>query len=167
MLRIPILAGLILAVLAAPAAAATGKFVARYEKWAAYVGESGANKVCFALALPEDSKPDNVKRGPIYFYVSNWPGEKVRGEISVKQGYPLKESVSPEVTIGKDKFKLFGKDEGAYAQSEEADKRLVEAMKKGSEMVVQGRSTRGTLTTDRYSLNGIAAALERINKDCP
>ena len=37
----------------------------------------------------------------------------------------------------------------------------------GAEMVVQGRSTRGTLTTDKYSLAGISAALDRAQKECP
>jgi hypothetical protein len=34
-------------------------------------------------------------------------------------------------------------------------------------MVITGRSARGTLTTDRYSLNGISAALDKINSECP
>ena len=167
MRRLLIYGGLLLIACTAPAAAATGKFVARYEDWAAYVGEAAANKVCFAISQPKDIKPKNVKRGPIYFYISHWPSEKVRGEISIKVGYPLRENVSPEVTIGKDKFKLFSKNEGAFVESTEMEKKIVEAMKGGAEMIVQGRSKRGTLTTDRYSLNGISSALDRIAKDCP
>ena len=167
MRRFTILSGLLLIVCTAPAAAATGKFVARFEDWAAYVGESGANKVCFAISQPKDTKPAGVRRGPIYFYISHWPGDKARGEISIKIGYPLRTTVAPEVTIGKDKFKLFGKDEGAFVESTDSEKRIIEAMKGGAEMIVQGRSKRGTLTTDRYSLNGIKAALDRIAKDCP
>ena len=52
-------------------------------------------------------------------------------------------------------------------ESADAEKRLVEAMKKGSLMTVQGRSSRGTLTTDKYSLSGISAALDRIAQECP
>jgi hypothetical protein len=39
-------------------------------------------------------------------------------------------------------------------------------MKAGSAMKVQGRSARGTNTTDNYSLSGISDALERIAKEC-
>ncbi|MEM8744554.1 MAG: invasion associated locus B family protein [Pseudomonadota bacterium] len=43
---------------------------------------------------------------------------------------------------------------------------MVTAMKAGSTMVVQGRSTRGTLTTDEYSLSGITKALDAVTKAC-
>ncbi len=162
-----ILKCLVLIAFISPAAAATGKFVERYDDWSAYVGEVAANKVCFAISQPKDTKPKNVRRGPIYFYVSNWPGEKVRNEISIKIGYPFRDGVPSEVSIGNDKFKFFTIDEGAFVESTETEKRIIKTMKVGNEMIVQGRSKRGTLTTDRYSLNGITAALARISKDCP
>jgi hypothetical protein len=33
-------------------------------------------------------------------------------------------------------------------------------------MKVQGRSSRGTNTSDNYSLSGISDALDRIDKEC-
>jgi len=149
-----------------PAEAQTGKFIARFSDWSAYVSDSPTNKVCFAISQPKDSKPKNVKRGPIYFYISHWPGDKVRNEISVKIGYPFKANTPSEVTIGTNKFKLFTKDEGAFVESVDTEQRLIDAMKTGSTMVITGRSARGTLTTDRYSLNGISAALDKINSEC-
>jgi len=165
--RLLILTCLLTIAWAAPAWAVTSKFVARYEDWSAYVGESAANKVCFAVSQPKESRPKEVKRGPIYFYISHWPGDKVHGEISIKVGYPLKPDAAPEVIIGKDKFKLFSEKEGAFVDNTETEKKLVDAMKEGSEMIVEGLSTRGTKTTDRYSLNGISSALKRIGEDCP
>lgn len=156
-----------LLVIASPAWGATGKFIQRYTDWSTYVGQSAGNKVCFAVSLPKNSKPTNVRRGPIYFYISNWQGENVRNEISVKIGYPFRDGVRAEITIGKDKFNLYTKDEGAYADNDDTEKNLVSAMQNGNEMTVQGRSKRGTLTTDVYSLAGLTAALEHIGKDCP
>jgi len=158
---------LLLVFIGSPAGAQTGKFVEKYTDWSAYVSNSPTNKVCFAISQPKDSKPKNVRRGPIFFYISHWPGDKVRNEISVKIGYPFKANTPSEVTIGANKFKLFTKDEGAFVEDLDTEKRLIEAMKTGDSMVVTGRSTRGTLTTDSYSLNGIGAALDRIAKDCP
>ena len=150
-----------------PAEAQSGKFVARFSDWSAYVSDSPTNKVCFAISQPKDSKPKNVKRGPIYFYISHWPADKVRNEISVKIGYPFKPNTASEIKIGTDRFKLFTKDEGAFVESVDNEQRLINAMKTGSTMVITGRSARGTLTTDRYSLNGISAALDKINSECP
>ena len=44
---------------------------------------------------------------------------------------------------------------------------LVEAMKEGHEMTVEGLSTRGTVTTDTYSLSGVTAALAKAACECP
>ena len=158
---------ILLVFIGSPAGAQTGKFVEKYNDWSAYVSDSPTNKVCFAISQPQDSKPKNVRRGPIYFYISHWPGDKVRNEVSVKIGYPFRPNVPSEVTIGSNKFKLFTKDEGAFVESPDTEQQLIEAMKTGNTMVVTGRSTRGTLTTDRYSLNGLAQALDRIARDCP
>lgn len=153
--------------LAMPAQAQTAKFIEKQGDWSVYANDAGGKKVCFTVAKPRDTKPKNVKRDPIYFYVSNWPTAKVKGEISIKMGYPLKPGVPAEIKIGDKKFDLFTKAEGAYVEKAETEKQVVEAMKAGSTMVVQGRSTRGTLTTDEYSLSGISKALEAVDKACP
>jgi hypothetical protein len=81
-------------------------------------------------------------------------------------GYPFPAGNKVTVTIGSDKFELFTKDEGAFVKKTEDEGRVIEAMKAGSAMKVQGRSARGTNTTDNYSLSGISDALERIAKEC-
>ncbi|MGZ8996253.1 MAG: invasion associated locus B family protein [Rhodospirillales bacterium] len=43
---------------------------------------------------------------------------------------------------------------------------MLDAMRAGRQMVVKGTSTRGTLTTDTYSLNGFSTALQSIDKAC-
>ena len=44
--------------------------------------------------------------------------------------------------------------------------KLVRAMKSGNRMVVYGTSSRGTKTTDTYSLSGFTAMKKRIDKAC-
>ena len=46
------------------------------------------------------------------------------------------------------------------------DNEVIIAMKKGLKMIVQGYSSRGTLTTDDYSLTGFTAAFNKLSKDC-
>ena len=137
----------------------------KYKGWTAYMAK-GSPKVCFAVAKPKDTSPKAVRRGPIYFYISHYPGDKVTGEISVKMGYPFPAGGKVTVTIGSDKFELFTKDEGAFIEKTEEEGRLAEAMKVGNSMRVQGKSVRGTNTSDNYPLSGISDALERIAKEC-
>jgi len=155
----------IVALSATPVLAQEVKLLQKYNDWAAYTSE-GSPKVCFAVSQPRDSNPKNVRRGPIYFYVSHYPGDKIAGEISVKMGYPFAPGAKVTVTIGSDKFELFTKEEGAFVEKTEDEAKLVGALKAGSSMTVQGRSARGTSTSDNYSLSGTTDALDRIAKEC-
>ena len=71
----------------------------KFKDWSAYAA-TGSPKVCFAVAKPTSSSPKNVKRGPIFFYISQWPADKVVNEISVKMGYPFGPGAKATVTIG-------------------------------------------------------------------
>jgi invasion associated locus B (IalB) protein len=158
-------AGLAVALSCTPALAEDPSLLQKYQDWSAY-GTASDPKVCFAVAQPKDMSPKGVKRGPVYFYVSQWPAEKVVNEVSVKMGYPFKPGGTVAVSVGGDKFELFTKEEGAFVEKPETETSLIEAMRKGGTMKIEGTSMRGTKTTDTYSLSGAGDALDRIAKDC-
>lgn len=157
----------VLSLASATALAQEAKLVEKFNDWSVYTHGEAGDKVCFIVSQPKSMKPDNVRRGPVYFYISTWTKDKVRHEVSLKMGYPLRPGAPAEITIGGDKFQLFTKDEGAYVEDKDKEADLVDAMRKGVTMIVQGRSERGTLTSDEYSLSGVTAALERADKECP
>ncbi len=148
-----------------PALAQDVKLLETFRDWSVYAA-TGSPKVCFAVSKPTKSNPSNVKRGPILFYISQWPDDKVVNEISVKMGYPFSEGAKATVTVGSAKFELFTKDEGAFVEKPDEETKLVEAMKAGSSMKLEGTSERGTKTSDEYSLLGISDALARVAKEC-
>jgi hypothetical protein len=90
----------------------------------------------------------------------------VTSEISVKMGYPFAEGAKVTATIGTAKFDLFTKDEGAFVEKPEMEGKILEAMKGGNSMKIEGKSARGTATSDVYSLNGLSDALDRAAKEC-
>jgi hypothetical protein len=71
-----------------------------------------------------------------------------------------------DVSIDGKKFKLFTIEGRAYAESEEDDVAMVRAMKRGRKMTVVGTSSRGTVTTDSYSLSGFTKTKNLIDKTC-
>lgn len=155
---------LVVALSVTPAFAQEFKLLEKYEDWSAYAG-TGRPKECFAVSEPTKSSPKGV--GPIYFYISRYPADKVENEISVKMDYPLASGAEITVTIGNDKFELFTEDEGAFVKTPADEAKIVEAMRAGSTMKVQAKSARGTCnTTDTYSLRGVSDALDRIAKEC-
>ncbi len=158
-------AGLAVALSCTPAFAENPSLLQKFGDWSAY-GTAADPKVCFAVSQPKDMSPKNVKRGPVYFYVSQWPAEKVVNEVSVKMGYPFKPGGVVTVSVGSDKFELFTKEEGAFVEKPETEAALIAAMRTGSNITVEGVSARGTKTSDTYSLSGAGDALDRIAKEC-
>jgi hypothetical protein len=148
-----------------PAFAQEVALLEKFNDWSAYAA-TGSPKVCFAVAKPKEISPKAVKRGPIFFYISRWPGDNVVDEISVKMGYPFSDGAKATATIGGAKFELFTKDEGAFVEKPEMETKLIEAMKSGSTMKIDGKSARGTNTSDTYSLKGLPDALARAAKEC-
>ncbi len=134
--------------------------------WTAHAHQDAKAKICYAASQPKTQEPKGAKRDPAFFYVSAWPKDGVKTEVSVKIGYPLKKDSEVTVTVGKDAFKLFTNSERAFVSDPAQELQLVETMKKGSTMLVRGTSERGTATTDTYSLNGLPQAMQALTELC-
>ena len=142
------------------------KHLGDYGDWSAYAHKTKAGKICFAITEPKEKLPKKVNRDPVYFLVTNRPKEKIKNEISIITGYPYKSGSLTTARIGDETYKMYTKDDGAWIDSNKNEKRLIKAMKNGSTMIVKGTSRRGTVTTDKYSLVGITAAIKSIDKSC-
>jgi invasion protein IalB len=140
----------------------------QYGDWGAYAATSGGGKVCYALATPSSTRtnPPNRPRDPVYLFISTRPAENVHNEVSVIIGYQLKPDSDVNVEIGNNKFVMYTKSDGAWLSNAAEEARMVETMRKGADIVIFGTSSRGTQSTDRYSLKGLSQALDRIAKEC-
>jgi hypothetical protein len=151
----------------APAQAATS--IGTFKQWGAYTSSEGG-KMCFVASQPQDSKyqPNNVSsRDPVFFMITSIPAKNIRNEASTIIGYPFADNVKVTVEIdGGSKFTMFTEKDSAWIENPAQESELIAAMQKGNRMTVVGKSRRGTLTTDTYSLSGISAALDAIAKEC-
>ena len=163
--------GLLCAVGAVPLLAASPvdpKFLGAFEKWSAYAVQGQKGKHCFVYGEPTEQKGKFKSRGKVSVTVSHRPADKVRNEVSFSAGYSFKPESQLEIVIdGNKKFMLFVDGGSAWAPDAQTDQDLRKAIVAGKKMVVVGTSTRGTKTTDTYSLSGTKAALERIDQECP
>ena len=156
-----------LALGAAGAAAQAPKLLGKDKDWGAYSAKVDGGTTCYVLSRPKDQRPKNVRRDPVYFFITARPKDKIRNQVSVITGYPYKKDSRTTVEIGAAKFTLFTRDDKAWIEDIAKQDKLVAAMKAGATMIVRGTSQRGTNTTDRYSLSGVTAALARMAKACP
>lgn len=140
--------------------------IAKQDAWTVYLREANGARLCFAAAQPRQSEPATAKRDPIYFYVSTWPRDGVKSEVSVKLGYALKKGSTVTVAVGPASFKLTTKDDRAFLSDDGDERRLIDVLRKGGTMTVSGVSERGTQTKDTYPLAGAVAALDTIARGC-
>ena len=154
-----------------PNAAAGGgqpSLLGQFGDWGAYTASNAGKKVCYALAKPssQTTEPPNRPRDPAYIFVSTRPSENVRNEISIVIGYPFKPGSDATVDIGSAKYAMYTQADGAWIKNAAEEARMVDAMRRGSDLVVSGESGRGTKSIDRYALKGLSQALDRVAQEC-
>lgn len=156
----------------APAAPSIGgvqpTLLGMYGEWGAYTASPGGRKICFALAKPTNSEstPPNRSRDPAYMFVSSRPAEKVKDEVSVLIGYGFKPNTDATLEVAGASFPMYTQSDGAWLKNAAEESRLVDAMRKGSDVTVKGVSARGTATRDVFSLKGLAQALDKVGAEC-
>lgn len=151
--------------LVSSASAQSQKALGEFKAWKAYEYKQGAGTRCTMASQPTKDAGDYSKRGEIWGFVMHRPAEGSTGEVGFQMGYPIKDGSQVTVKIGSASFQMYTQGEGAFAYRAD-EPAMIQAMRKGSTMVVTGISSRGTKTTDTYSLSGFSAAKKAIDGAC-
>jgi len=158
-LLLPILSG-------NPVLAGVPEHSGTYSDWNVFTFDDGAGKVCYLASQPIKSTGKYKTRGEVHFLVTHYAKRKEAAVINIIAGYTYKENSDVVVSIGGNEFELFTDGDKAWAFNEAADRAFVIAMKRGRNMTVKGQSSRGTQTTDIFSLTGFSAAYKAAEKAC-
>jgi invasion protein IalB len=152
----------------APTAEAKPTLLAQFAAWGAYTASPGGKKVCFTIAKPTtaETKPPNRPRNAPYMFITTRPADKVTNEVSIEIGYPFKSGSEASAQVGTTTFALYTQGDGAWIKNKAEESHMVDTMRQGDTAVIQGESSRATMTTDTYSLKGLSEALDRIAKEC-
>lgn len=138
-----------------------------FTDWSLHTSGEGGQKVCYAATTVKQPGAGPANRSESVVYISAWPKDGIKSEVSIKLGYPAKSAAGVKVSVGSDTFKLFIKSERAFVADATQELKLVEAMKKGSKLTVEATTDNGTVVTDSYSLSGITQALQAQAAACP
>ncbi len=151
-----------------PAPSDQATLLGQFGDWGAYKASPGGKEVCFALSKPTSAvtDPPGRNRDPSYAFVSTRPAEKVKNEVSVIVGYPQKPGIDASATIGSASYVMYTQNDGAWVKNAAEEAQMVDAMRKGSDMVIKSISTHNTKTTDTYSLKGVSEALDKVAAEC-
>ena len=148
-------------------AAGQPQLLGEFGDWTAWTYNDGGNTICYMASSPKKDEGKYKKRGEIYAVVTHRPREKTFDEVSFVAGYEFQKKAPFTVKIGNQAFHntFTDADKGWMINSSE-DQKIVTAMKRGSRMIVEGRSARGTQTKDTYSLKGFSNAYQTISAKC-
>jgi invasion protein IalB len=141
-----------------------------FTDWSAYKFQEGGSDVCYMATQPAKSEGDYTKRGQVFWLVAHRTAFNKKNTSSFVPGYTLRPDSSVSVEISGRTFTMFA---GTEAENQaiawfrdQDDSAAVEAMRKGLTMIVKAVSSRGTLTTDEFSLRGFTAAHNKITEAC-
>ena len=140
--------------------------VGSFGEWGAFTAQ-GKGKTCYALAQPKERAPASLKRDAAYIFISNRPAENVRNEVSIIMGFAMKDNSDAKAEIGNATFDLICKGTNAWVKNAAREGEFIDALKRGSKLVVKASSVKGNVSTDSYSLAGLSEALARVQKECP
>lgn len=164
----PLRLGLIAAALliTSPVAAQAPDFRGQHHDWRVFTRGTGAERICYAVTRPTDSRPGDVAHGEVYFFVSSWASGAAREQPSFIAGYELRPDNPPRASVGNDRVTFFVSEQEGFVEERRDETRLVDAMRRGATMRVEAVSARGTNTAYIFSLSGITAALRQVGELC-
>ena len=81
-------------------------------------------------------------------------------------GYQLKPGSESSLEIGGARYAMYAQGDGLWIKNAAEEERMVEALRKGSDVTVKGVSAKGTESTDTFSLKGLSQALDKLAQTC-
>ena len=121
---------------------------------------------CYIGSLPIKSDlPETKKRGENYILIYKIIGND-ENIVQVEAGYQYNLDKDIVVKIDNTSFKFYSTEDSSETAWTDNDEKVIYAMKKGLELVLSGQSSRGTITSDTYTLKGFTSAINELNKDC-
>ncbi|MEE2526571.1 invasion associated locus B family protein [Hyphobacterium sp. HN65] len=137
-----------------------------YGDWVVLTRETDDGRVCFAVSEPQESSPSNVDHGSVFFVVSSWANGAADEQPRFIAGYALRPETPPRVRIGSSRFQMFAAGQDGFVEDLDDEGDLIREMRRGATMRIEATSQRGTATSYLFSLQGVTAALQRVNALC-
>lgn len=141
--------------------------LASFGEWGAYAAARGRNRTCYALGQPKERTPKaKLKDASAYIFISTRPAENIHNEVAINLGYPTKDGSAGTADIDGESFELITKGTNAWVKDQAREREFVGALRGGAKLTVKASSSKGTSTTDVYSLKGLSDAISRAVQEC-
>lgn len=149
-----------LAALAVPAAAQDSLGV--FGNWGAFRNDRVGK--CYAIAMPQERS--GRRDYAAFASVGTWPDKGVRGQLHWRTSLSLPRNARVTLVVGEESFTLTGSGANVWARDDRQDAAIRAAMRSASVMSLRARGARGEQFIDRYSLAGVATAMDAASVGC-
>ena len=146
----------------APPAAAMAEEVSRSGDWRVFSGDDAVR--CFAASQAEDASPSRVEHGQTFAYVGRSSNGRST-QTSFRLSYAPKRLPAPEAIANGRRFELYVAGNEIFAKDED-ERRLAEAIRRGSELRLVTVHETGVRAAYTFSLRGSADAVDRVRQGC-
>ena len=143
-----------LATLASPAVARNSLGV--FDDWGAF--RDPRLPRCYAISAGERS--EGARDFEPYATIGTWPNRNIRNQVHLRLSRRLSSNGTVNLRVGGDTYRLTAGEADAWAQDKRMDAAIVAAMRSGNRMSVSATDRGGNRFTDRYSLSGVATAID-------
>ena len=144
----------------------TPEFLGTHRDWNVYAFTEDSQSICHMASEPTKQEGDYTRRGNPAVVVTRRPGSPAVDEVSVQPGYTFREGSEVEVEIDGREFTMFTRGELAWTKSEDTDRALIDAMKRGSEMTVRGSSPRASSPSTPIRCSASPRPIEAMVNAC-
>ena len=136
-----------------------------FSAWRAFQGIKNGKKTCFMVATPLHT---SKKRDDTYLMIARHPDENHYNEIMVMLGTSYHKTSKPTIGVDNNKVvEMFTDKDKSWVEKSLSEKDLINKMISGNVVRTIGKSQKGTILKDTYSLKGFTKALNAITEECP
>lgn len=136
-------------------------------RWTAYATQgAGPQRTCYALGKARERKPANLKDVEGLMFVTTRPAASIRNEIAFVMNFDLKEDIEHFAVIGEQRYALVAKGQRMWLRNPAEESRMLETMRRATEMEIRSTSKRGNPASDKYALQGLAQIVKKAEDSC-
>jgi hypothetical protein len=133
-----------------------------FGQWGSFRDPTGPR--CYAISAGETGTARREFQP--FASVGTWPTRQVRGQLHIRPSRNLGAETAATLRIGGASFRLSGGASDLWAADPGVNAAILAAMRSAASMQVSGRDARGNRFTDRYSLEGVATAMDAASIAC-
>jgi invasion protein IalB len=134
------------------------------KQWSVFTMNDAGRTSCYMASIPTAQSGNYKSRAEPFLLITH--RSVTADEVNTSSGYPYKDASEVALTLDGAPYKLFTKEDRAWAKDATTDAALVSKMKQGTNVTIRGTSKRGTYSLDTYSLAGFTAAYQKMKTLC-